>query len=53
MTHAPDGITLGATAGCVTLATLAAIALVVYSVAVLVDLAQAPLLTQDVVRLAF
>ena len=53
MTHAPEGITLRATAGCVTLATIAAMALVIYALAVLVDLAQVPLLTQDLVRLSF
>lgn len=53
MAHAPEGKTLNATAGFVTLATIAAMALVIYAMVVFVDLAQAPLLTQDIVRLSF
>jgi hypothetical protein len=52
MTHAPDGMTLSATAGCVTLATLVAMALVIYGLVMLGDLSQAPL-TQDGPRLTF
>jgi hypothetical protein len=53
MNRVAEDRTFGAIAGCVMMATLAAVALVIYAMLTLVHLVPAPPVAQDIVRLAF
>ena len=53
MSRVPEDRTFDAIAGCVMMATGAAVALVIYAMLTLVHLVPAPGVVQDMVRLAF